>query len=147
VTLPRASLLLFAVLSGCSAANRQAAQARRAEAALPEAAKVYWDAIRWGDAGAALTFVTSTEGKRALSAQLGDSPPRRVTDVQPVEVHVEKDEATGMPEKGTILVRVSSFDTRRGRVEQDLVEQRWRYEERAWHIDEFYSPIDPDRPW
>jgi hypothetical protein len=148
VPLPHATaLLILAALSGCSAAQRQAAQARRAEAALSEAASTYWDAVRWGDVAAALTFVRSTEGKRALSAQLGDGPPRRVTEVQPVEVTVEKDEQTGMPEHGTVLVRVSSFDTRRGRVEQDLVEQRWRYKDRTWRIDEFYSPIDPDRPW
>jgi hypothetical protein len=119
---------------------------KRAQSALSAASGMYWDAVRWGDSAAALTFVTTTDGKRLLSEQVGEATPRRVSRVEPVDVSVDAAE-DGSAEHGTVLVRVESFDVRRGRVEVETVEQHWRLDGRAWIIDEAVSPIDADRPW
>ncbi len=142
----RALPALFLLLAACSPARRASMREKRAQAALSAASGMYWDAVRWGDSAAALTFVTTTDGKRMLSEQVGETPARRVSRVEPVDVSVDAAE-DGSAERGTVLVRVESFDVRRGRVEVETVEQQWRLDGRAWIIDEAASPIDADRPW
>jgi len=142
----RALPALFLLLAACSPARRAAMREKRAHSALSAASGMYWDAVRWGDSGAALTFVTTTDGKRMLSEQVGENPSRRVSRVEPVDVSVDAAE-DGSAERGTVLVRVESFDVRRGRVEVETVEQHWRLDGRVWIIDETASPIDADRPW
>ena len=136
-------VLPFLFVLGCAGAAARMRDAR-ARGSVSEAADIYWRAVRWGDTDRATLWLRTPEGRLAVSQQL-EQPTRRITEARLVDVALvyEGDAVVG----ASASVRVESFDLRRGRVDNEVVQQWWIKDGPIWRIDEEKSPIDPDRPW
>lgn len=143
-------LAVFALLLlGCPPALRAQMTERRDTRTLGMAASEYWMAVRWNDPGRASQFLENAD-QRLLLGRMVASPSIRITDVSVVSVVVgEELPEERLPEKreGVAVVRVESFDDRKGKVEVVTYEQHWVRSTLGWKVDAEQSPLGADRPW
>ena len=145
----RLALPLLLLVTACSPAARMKMKERQDTKTLGEAANAYWLALRWNDAGGAASFLETADQKLLLGRVFAD-PQLRLTDVSVVQVVVGEElpeERTPEKREGVVVVRVESYDIRRGKVEVVTVEQHWVRSRQSWLVDAERSPVGTDRPW
>lgn len=118
----------------------------RDRAALEDAVRGYWDAVRWGDPARGAEWLRDPKDKLALGRLLNE-PRYRVSDVTIVQLALGEEPAKDAPQEATALVRLEVADAVTYRGETVLVEQHWVEEAKAWYVDTGKSPLGKDRAW
>lgn len=144
--LPRLRTLAAALLLLCAAAPAAARQERpergseRAESKeqelLGRSVKLYWDAVRWGDAEKAASFIEDPQARVLYRDQLEqDRSARRVEDYSLLQVVLNPKPTT--PEalrEARVTVRLSGFTVPEQILKTERLDQVWYRTLTGWHL-------------
>lgn len=146
--LPAPALLRCAALLGLLAAAPASAareekperSSERAEAKeqelLGRSVKVYWDAVRWGDAEKAASFLEDPQARAIYRDQLEqERAGRRVEDYSLLQVSLNpRPEAPGALREARVTVRVSGYTLPQQIVKSERLDQVWYRTLTGWYL-------------
>ena len=155
--LPRLRTLTAALLLLCAAAPAAARQepsergSERAEAKeqelLGRSVKLYWDAVRWGDAEKAASFIEDPQARVLYRDQLEqDRNARRVEDYSLLQVVLNPKPTTpDALREARVTVRLSGFTVPQQILKTERLDQVWYRTLTGWHLrwDEAAADLDP----
>lgn len=144
--LPRLRTLAAALLLLCAAAPAAARQERperssdRAESKeqelLGRSVKLYWDAVRWGDAEKAASFIEDPQARVLYRDQLEqDRSARRVEDYSLLQVVLNPKPTTpDALREARVTVRLSGFTVPQQILKTERLDQVWYRTLTGWHL-------------
>jgi hypothetical protein len=155
--LPRLRTLAAALLLLCAAPPAAARQERaersseRAESKeqelLGRSVKLYWDAVRWGDAEKAASFIEDPQVRVLYRDQLEqDRSARRVEDYSMLQVVLNPKPTTpDALREARVTVRLSGFTVPQQILKTERLDQVWYRTLTGWHLrwDDAVQDADP----
>ena len=133
------------LLVGLALASGHGSEARQARS-LSDAATLYWEGVRWNDAGKASPFLIDLEARVRLT-QILDDAKARLTGATVIQVALGVEPKGDAPRPALVLVRLELIDVARNRYETLDYAQHWEEVGYSWLIDSELSPLGTDRPW
>ncbi len=140
--------LALALLSACakSGANSEAtASAREAQAEahdmtlVQDSARLYWEAVRWGDGSKAASFLEDPDQRLLYEAWLEDQKETtRYLEIQVLQVKLHAEEVDPPPNRlriATAHIRVKSYALPAQVLESKTLQQLWYKSPNGWWID------------
>lgn len=150
-TLAAALLLLIAAAPAAARQERPERGSERAEAKeqelLGRSVKLYWDAVRWGDAEKAASFIEDPQARVLYRDHLEqDRSARRVEDYSLLQVVLNPKPTTpDALREARVTVRLSGFTVPQQILKTERIDQVWYRTLTGWHLrwDEALLDADP----
>ena len=124
---------------------REAQQEAHDNELVQDSARLYWEAVRWGDGSKAASFLEDADERLLFEAWLEDQKEtRRYTDVQVLQVkmHPEEEEpATDKLRMATAHIRVKSYTLPAQVLTSETLQQEWYKSPDGWWV-EWEYPAD-----
>lgn len=134
--MPWISWFLAASLVACTGDTNALRQETKAITQLAETASAYWDAVRWGDLGAAAGFYESQETRLEWMSGSGAQDYRyRSAKVIRAEVsELRAPDDAGRIRDGWVYVQIQGYAMPEQILEQRLDTQTWYQTEAGWFV-------------
>ena len=142
-------LLIVTLCLGCAKApsdgGSAAASERRAQTdahdqeLVSDSARLYWEAVRWGDGSKAASFLEDPGRRLLFEAWLEDQKETiRYEDVQVLQVQLHSEEEDLPPDRirsATAHIRVKSYALPGQILKSETLKQEWYKSSAGWWID------------
>lgn len=107
-------------------------------ALVQDSARLYWEAVRWGDGSKAASFLEEPGMRLVYEAWLEDQKDAtRYEDVQVLQVQIQPEESeSDSPtlRKATAYIRIKSYTLPEQILESETVQQEWYKSSSGWWI-------------
>ena len=105
---------------------------------VSDSARLYWEAVRWGDGSKAASFLEDSDQRLVFEAWLEDQKEIvRYEDVQVLQVQLHPEEETKTPERlrvATAHIRVKSYALPGQVLKSETLKQEWYKSTSGWWI-------------
>ncbi len=136
---------LFLLLAGLNPRKELKLESRESEL-LQQSARLYWDAVRWGDAERAGVFIEEAPERVIYRDWLVEThAARRVEEVVILETILgptAKPDSQGRTRSAEVVVRLEAISLRSQTLETERLRQQWYRTVDGWYLD-WEAPTGP----
>jgi len=125
-------------LGGCSSAAQQVKATAHEESMLNQAARYYWEGVRWGNGADSAAFIEKEEHRLRYQKWLADEyETARLVDAEVLQIEMgdeNMDAPDGHTRTATVHLRTEGYTLPAQIVKEDTVTQEWYRNIHGWWV-------------